>query len=142
MYNWIVPKFAGNADAAKEFLLHYTANFDQACYNSQLYDFPAFKDQVPQLDQWTGADPFGAHPANKLALLKFDDAVKWTTNIGHPGPASTAIGEVFNTFVLPNMMAKAARGTMKPDEAVADAEKQVKTIFDKWRRQGLVGGTK
>ncbi len=141
MYNWIVPKFAKGADAAKEFLLHYTNNFDQASYNSQLYDFPAFKDRVPRLDDWTASDPFGAKPADKLALLKFDDAVKWTTNIGHPGPASTAIGEVFGTFVLPNMMAAAARGT-KPDEAVATAEKQVKTIFDKWRQKGLVGGTK
>lgn len=142
MYNWIVPKFAKNADAAKEFLLHYTANFDQACYYSKLYDFPAFKDRVPHLDDWVATDPFGSHPTNKLALLKFEDAVTWTTNIGHPGPANTAIGEVFNTYVLPNMMAKAARGDMTPAAAVADAEKQVKTIFDKWRRQGLVGGTK
>jgi ABC-type glycerol-3-phosphate transport system substrate-binding protein len=142
MYNWIVPKFAKNPDAAKEFLLHYTNNFDQATYNSKLYDFPAFKDRVPQLDAWLGNDPFGAHPSNKLSLLKFDDAVKWTTNIGHPGPANTAIGEVFNTYVLPNMMASAARGTATPQAAVEAADKQLKTIFDKWRKQGLVGGTK
>ena len=142
MYNWIVPKFAKNPDAAKEFLIHYTANFDQAAYNSHLYDFPAFKERVPQLDSWLATDPFGSNPANKLGLLKFDDAVTWTTNIGHPGPANTAIGEVFNTFVLPNMMASAARGAKTPAAAVADAEKQVKVIFDKWRRQGLVGGTK
>src|SRR5205085_2780363 len=110
MYNWIAPKFAKNPDAAKEFLIHYTANFDQAAYNSHLYDFPAFKERVPQLDSWLATDPFGSNPANKLGLLKFDDAVTWTTNIGHPGPANTAIGEVFNTFVLPNMMASAARG--------------------------------
>lgn len=142
MYNWAVPKYAKNPDAAKEFLLHYTNNFDQASYNSHLYDFPAFKDRVPQLDQWLADDPFGAHPADKLSLLKFDDAVTWTTNIGHPGPANTAIGEVFNTFVLPNMMAKAARGQATPAAAVAAADKQVRAIFDKWRRQGLVGGTK
>src|SRR6266498_2860566 len=41
MYNWITPKHARNVDAAKEFLLHYTANFASACWHSKLYDFPA-----------------------------------------------------------------------------------------------------
>ena len=40
LYNWIIPKHAANADAAKEFLLHYTANFASATYHSKLYDFP------------------------------------------------------------------------------------------------------
>jgi ABC-type glycerol-3-phosphate transport system substrate-binding protein len=142
LYNWIIPKFATNVDAANNFLLHYTANFDSACYNSELYDFPAFKNRVPHLDEWLANDPYGAKPADKLSLLKFDDAVTWSTNIGHPGPANTAIGEVFNTFVLPTMFAKAARGELSPQAAVTDADQQIKAIFDKWRKQGLVGGTK
>lgn len=138
MYNWIVPKFASNAGAAKEFLLHYTANFGAATYNSELYDFPAFPSRAPDLAEWLGADPFGAQPKDKLALLK--NAVDWSTNIGHPGPANTAIGEVFGTFVIPNMYAKAVRGELSPQQAVAEAEQQVKAIFEKWRAKGLVGG--
>jgi multiple sugar transport system substrate-binding protein len=138
MYNWIVPNHARNVDAAKEFLLHYTANWPSATYHSKLYDLPAYPRLVPQLNGWLDRDPFGAKPENKLGVLK--NAIEWSTNIGHPGPANTAIGEVFATFVIPNMFAKAARGEMSPEQAVADAERQIKPIFDKWRRRGLVGG--
>jgi multiple sugar transport system substrate-binding protein len=142
LYNWIVPNHAANPDAAKEFLLHYTANYDHACYNSKLYDFPAFVDRVPNLDPWVSEDPFGSNPADKLAFLTFDDAVTWTTNIGHPGPTNPAIGEVFGTNIIPNMLAMVARGEANPEESVAQAESQIRAIFDRWRSQGLVGGTR
>jgi ABC-type glycerol-3-phosphate transport system substrate-binding protein len=138
LYNWIIPKHAKAVDTAKEFLLHYTANFASATYASKLYDFPAWEGLAPSRKAWLESDPFGAKPADKLKLLS--DALPWSTNIGHPGPASTAIGEVFNTFVIPNMFARAARGEASPQQTVADAEKQVKAIFDKWRAAGLVGG--
>ena len=139
LYNWIIPKHAANADAAKEFLLYYTENFASATWHSKLYDFPAFAERVPQLDGWLAKDPYGANPADKLAFLK--DATSWSTNIGYPGPSNTAIGEVFGTFVIPNMFASAARGEASPKEAVAQAETQIKPIFEKWRKRGLVGGT-
>jgi len=138
MYNWITPKYSKNVDAAKEFLLHYTENYAQATDNSKLYDFPAFADRVPKLDAWLDKDPFGGRPRDLLAVLK--DATDWSTNVGHPGPASTAIGEVFGTFVIPNMFATAARGRKSPQQAVADAEAQMKPIFEKWKRRGLIGG--
>ena len=40
-----------------------------------------------------------------------------------------------------NMMANAARG-MKPETAVTQAETLTKAIFEKWRKKGLVGGTR
>jgi hypothetical protein len=138
LYNWIIPKHAKGVDAAKEFLLHYTSNFAGATYNSKLYDFCAWDKLTPSRDAWLTSDPFGSQPADKLKFLT--NALPWSTNIGHPGPASTAIGEVFNTFVIPNMFAKAARGEASPQQAVADAEKQVTAIFEKWRAAGLVGG--
>ena len=73
----------------------------------------------------------------KLAVLK--DAEKWSTNVGHPGPANPAEGEVFATFILPNMLANAARG-MKAETAVEQAEFLVKRVFANWRKKGLVGG--
>jgi ABC-type glycerol-3-phosphate transport system substrate-binding protein len=136
MYNWIVPSFSPNVDAAKEFLLHYTANLPSVTYHSKLYDFPAFPDAVPELDGWLTKDPFGANPPDKLAVLK--DSLDWCTNIGHPGPASPAIGEVLYTFVIPNMYARAARGELSPQQSVAEAEKQINAIFRNWRSRGLV----
>lgn len=138
LYNWIVPNHATGVDAAKEFLLHYTANFASATYHSKLYDFCAWDERTPNLKDWLGKDPFGAKPADKLSFLA--DAVPWSANIGHPGPASTAIGEVFNTFVIPNMFARAVRGEASPQQSVTEAANQVQSIFDKWRSRGLVGG--
>ena len=136
LYNWIVPKYARNADAAKEFLLHYTENYASATYNSKLYDFCAYSGRTPALEAWLANDPFGSTPANKLAFLK--DATKFSTNIGYPGPANTAEGEVFNTFIIPNMFARVARGEQSAKDSVATAETAVNAVFTKWRAQGLV----
>lgn len=138
MYNWIVPKHAKNADASKEFLLHYTQNYAAATYASKLYDFCAWDKLTPNLNTWLGSDPFGSKPADKLKLLA--DGTKWSTNIGAPGPANPAEGEVFSTFIIPNMFARVARGETTAKQAVMDAENQINPIFAKWRAKGLVGG--
>jgi spermidine/putrescine-binding protein len=137
--SYLIPKFAKNVDKAKEFLLFMADHSKEVATNSQLYDFSAFKKGAvwSELPGWLDNDPFKSQPANKLSLLK--TAEKWSTNVGHPGPANAAESEVFNTFVLPNMMADVTRGT-SAKEAVAKAEVQVKAIFAKWRKQGLVGG--
>ncbi|MBG0567930.1 ABC transporter substrate-binding protein [Actinoplanes aureus] len=137
LYNWIVPKHAANPDAAKEFLLHYTSNFKAATYASKLYDFCSFAERTPELNGWLASDPFGSNPPDKLKLLS--DATKWSVNIGYPGPANTAEGEIFNTFVIPNMFARVARGEQSAAESVAAATSQATAVFDKWRAQGLVG---
>jgi len=139
MYNWIVPDFDGvNVDAAQEFLLHYTENLAPVAWHSRLYDFPAFPERVPQLNEWLDSDPFGANPADKLSVLK--TALDWATNIGHPGPANPAEGQVFGEAIIPVMFAEAARGDKTPAQAVADAETAIKAIFGDWRGRGLVGG--
>ncbi len=136
---YVIPKHAKNPDAAKEFILNLVTNYASATNNSELYTFPAFPSTVPQLDAWLDNDPFGSQPANKLAFLK--EAETWSTTLGHPGPANAAIGEVLDTFIIPKMMAKAARGELSPRDAVIDAENQIKPIFGRWRQRGLVGGT-
>jgi len=138
MYNWLVPKHADNAEAAQEFLLHYTANYARATWESELYDFPGFEKLSPKLPEWLDDDPFGSKPADKLAVLK--DALDWTTNVGYHGYANTAIGEVFGTFIIPNMYARAARGRATAEQAVAGAQAQIEPIFAKWRKKGLIGG--
>src|SRR5215207_1411450 len=124
MYNWIVPEHA--------------ENHARATWESELYDFPAYPKRVPQLNDWLDNDPFGSEPPDKLAVLK--DALDWSTNVGRPGNSNTAIGEVFGTFIVPNMYASAARGRQSPEDAVARAEAQMKPIFAKWRNKGLIGG--
>jgi multiple sugar transport system substrate-binding protein len=159
IYNYMIPKYSKNADLAKEFMLTLVDNYDQAIYASELYNSPAFFDApIPSGNRgypsvagaqkirdlhnaWFDDDPFRIEGEDKGKLATLKNAEEWSTNVGHPGPANPAIGEVFATFVLPNMMANAARG-MDPAMAVSQAETLIKTIFDKWRKKGLVGGTK
>src|SRR3989337_768351 len=97
-------------------------------FQSELYNSPAFCDTpVPSGDRgypavsgakklrdlhnaWFDDDPFALPGEEKGKLKVLKDADKWSTNVGHPGPSSPAVGEIFNTFVLSNMMANAARG--------------------------------
>ncbi|MGA1868757.1 MAG: ABC transporter substrate-binding protein [bacterium] len=157
IYNYIIPKHSKNVDTAKNFLLTLVENYDQAMYYSELYNSPAYFDaSIPSGNRgyaaikgaknlrdlhnaWFDDDPFRIEGEEKGKLAVLKDAEKWSTNIGHPGPANPATGEIFSTFILPNMMANVARG-MKPKLAVEQGETLVKMIFDKWRKKGLVGG--
>ena len=136
---YVIPSYVEGPEleAAQAFLLHLTANYNQAVFNSKLYNFPAFQSTVPQLDGWLAQDPFGSRPANKLEVLSSTwDTATW---LGFPGPANPAVGEVFGTNIIVTMMAEAARGEKPPEQAVADAETQINAIFAKWRDAGLVG---
>jgi multiple sugar transport system substrate-binding protein len=98
-------------------------------------------DLVPELTRdggWLDLDPFGARPVDKMAFMK--GAPEWSSVIGHPGPANAAIGEVFNTFLIPQMFAAVARGEMTPEAAAADAEAKMVPIFERWKAEGLMGG--
>lgn len=136
---YVIPKYVEGPEleAAQAFLLHLTANYNQAVFNAKLYNFPAFPSTVPELDGWLTQDPFGSRPADKLLVL--NTAKDWVTWLGYPGPANPAIGEIFGTNLIVTMMAEAARGEKTPEQAIADAETQVNAIFDKWRDTGLVG---
>ncbi len=139
-YIYVIPNYVEgpSVDAAKAFMLHLTANYNQAVFNSELYNFPAFPSTVPQLDGWVSNDPFGSRPSDKLTLLA--GAKDWVTYLGFPGPSNPAVAEVYNTNIITSMMAKAALGEMTPEEAVAWAEEQIIPIFEKWRERGFVGG--
>ncbi len=136
-----IPNHAEYPDTAKEFILHLVDNYKDACYESKFYNFPAWPSLTPELfaeGGWLDNDPFGSEPPDKLAVLK--DANDWTTNLGWPGPANAAIGEIFNLPILPNMMARAARGEQTAAESVAQAEAEIKEIFERWKGEGLIGG--
>jgi len=150
---WVIWKFSRNPDNAKAFMLDLVDNYRDATVNSKLYNFPSFMGSVAPRGtplaqkpdegrKWVRAavlkDPFGSKPVDKLAVLI--DAEQWSTNPGYPGPANPAIGEIFDTFVIPDMFAKAATGQQTPKQAVEESSRRVKDIFTKWRRLGLVGG--
>jgi len=141
VFIYMIPTYAENQDTAKEFLLHLVENYAEATDQSKLYNFPAWSSTVPDLLQEGGPldnDPYESNPPEKLAVLK--TAEQWTRNLGWPGPANAAIGQIFGEPILPNMMARAARGDLTAQEAVAEAEALITPIFDKARQDGLIGG--
>ena len=141
VFNYQIPNYSQYSDTAREFILHLVGNYDQAANESKFYNFPAFANLAPDLKAdggWLDNDPYGSQPPDKLAVLKTAD--DWTVNLGWPGPANAAIGEIFALPIIPNMMARAARGEQTAQESVAQAETEITEIFEKWRGEGLIGG--
>ncbi len=127
---YAIWKFARNKDGAKEFLAHLIDHYATAFAASEFYNFPCFPATVPDLAKRLAHDP-KADPPSKYAIL--EDAVNWTTNVGYPGYATGAIDQAINTFVIPTMFAKAARGEMAPETAVRDADAEMRRIFERWK---------
>jgi multiple sugar transport system substrate-binding protein len=153
MSGYVVWKFSKNQEAAKEFLTALVDASRESVMASKLYNFPSFYGAVADpgtpmskkhesgaawLAKLCNDDPFGSKPANKLAVLA--DAPKWSTNLGYPGYANPAEGEVFDTYVLTDMFGKAATGALSPKDALAEANTRTKQIFKKWRDKKMVGG--
>jgi multiple sugar transport system substrate-binding protein len=132
-----VPEGSPEFQAAEEFMLHLTANYNQAVFNSELYNFPAFESTVPQLEGWLANDPFGSRPPDKLMTLL--TARDWVTYLGWPGPSNPAVSEIYATNIVPTIFGQAALGQLTPEQAVDELEAQVTDIFEKWRARGLVG---
>ena len=132
---YVIWKFAENIEGAKKFLIDYTANFREAFLAGQFYDFPCFPKTVPDLNKLLANDP-KASPPDKYKVL--EDVLDWATNVGFPGYANAAIDEIFNTWVLNVMFAKAASGSATPEEALKEAVAACQRIFAKWKERGLV----
>ncbi|HZW99041.1 MAG TPA: extracellular solute-binding protein [Trueperaceae bacterium] len=155
IYNYIVPQHAQNPDAAQQFILDLAENYDQAMYHSKLYNSASFQDtpvagngDYPTVDgastlrdlhdAWFTNDPFKLPNEADGKLLPLLNATEWTTNVGHPGVCSPAVAEVYNTFVVPNMFARAVRGDQTPEESIRTAAGEANAIFTAWRERGLV----
>jgi multiple sugar transport system substrate-binding protein len=135
MQCYVVWKFAQNVEGAKKFLVDYVTNFREAFVAGEFYDFPCFEKTVPDLPKLIANDP-KAHPPDKYKVL--EDVIQWATNVGYPGYANAAIDEIFGTWVINTMFAKAASGAATPEEALKEGEEACNRIFAKWRERGLV----
>ena len=132
---YVIWKFAENIDGAKQFLVDYIGNFKQAFLASEYYNFPCFMQTVPDFKSLIANDP-NAKPADKYKIL--EDSLEWVTNVGYPGYANAAIDEIFSTWVISTMFAQAASGKLSPEDAMNQADQEVKRIFKKWKDKGKV----
>ena len=132
---YVIWKFADNIDGAKQFLVDYVGEFRKGFVASRFYNFPTFPKTVPDLQELIASD-VQANPKDKYRV--FDDVSDWVTNVGYPGIANAAIGELFSNWTISNMFAEAARGKMSPEQAMNAANGEVEKVFAKWKGLGMV----
>ena len=125
---YVIWKFAANIDGAKQFLVDLVGSFGSVFRESEFYNFPCYPTTVPDLTQLLADDK--AEPPGKYKVLT--NVLDWSTNVGYPGYATAGIDEVFNTFVIPTMFARVARGETSPEDAAAAAHKEIERIFARW----------
>jgi multiple sugar transport system substrate-binding protein len=129
-HSWTLWKFAENQVNAMEFMRYFAANFKSSFEKSGGYNMPMNPGWVPEPMPILADDPTNT-PADKLAVVQ--TAPEWSVGFEYPGPNSPAMGEVIQTYIIPDMVAQAATDQLTPEEAVAWAEEQVTRIVKKWQ---------
>jgi len=66
--------------------------------------------------------------------VELKDALHWTPNLGVPGIASPAYMEIFNSSVVPRMIARMLKGEQSPEDAAATGAAEMQRIVDKWKQ--------
>ena len=128
-------QFASNIEAAQQFLIDYIGHSRQALLASQFFLLPVFPQAVPDLKALLANDA-AANPLDKYQVLA--DAGDWNVNLGYPGYSNAAMGEMFETRLISKMFAAVASDKMTPQEALDQADQEVRKIYDKWRALGKV----
>jgi multiple sugar transport system substrate-binding protein len=130
-------KFAQNKAAAKKFMADLEINYKEAFAASKFYNFPTFPGALPfkRIQKLAAADTH--KPRGKYQVLT-TIAQKYTVNPGYPGYTNAAFSEVFGKFLIPKMFAEVSQGKMSAANAVSAADKEIKSIYAKWRRLGKI----
>jgi multiple sugar transport system substrate-binding protein len=129
----VVWKYAQNQEGAKKFLADLIDSSRMGYEQSKGCNFPIYPKTVPDLIVRLEKDP-QASPSYKYVELQ--DALHWTPNLGVPGIATPAYMEIFNTSVVPKMVARVLKSEQSPEDAAATAAAEIKRIVDKWKQVG------
>ena len=136
---YVIWKFSKNKALAKKYLVDQQVAYQQHFVQSKFYNFPgwtgAVKGGFKGMKRMAAAD---AHkPRGKYTILT-TIAERYTTNAGHPGFSNAAVGEIFDTFLIPQMAAQVAQGKLSADAAARAADREFKKIFRKWKDAKLL----
>lgn len=130
---YTIWRFAKNPEGAQKFLVDYIGRFQEGFLASGFQNMPSFPDSVPNIEQLVGSDSGRVGRYSVLA-----DVPATMTNLGNPGYSNAATDEVRVSGILPAMFARAAAGEVTPEEALDQADKAIRPIFDKWRGAGKI----
>jgi multiple sugar transport system substrate-binding protein len=132
---YFVWNFAKNIEGAKQFLVDYTGHTREGFLASGFQNMPTFPGAARDLAELVGNDA-NATPPDKYSVLA--DGAGWTTNVGNPGYTNAAITEIMGRGLIPTMFARAATGQLTPEDALDQADGEVRHIFQKWKDRGKV----
>jgi multiple sugar transport system substrate-binding protein len=115
-------KFSKNVDVAREFLrwFYEPAQYHEWVMSGDNYNHPVWRD-MENHPVWD-IDP-------KYKPLR--SVIQYSHLYGWPAPADERIQLVTNSYIIPNMVAKAVTNASKPKEAIAWAETEIKRMFEK-----------
>lgn len=115
--------FSKNIDAAKQFLIDYSDDWEGQFTASKGYNNPFLKAHQKKPMPVLGADP-------KLAHLQ--DIANLVQPVGYPGPSSQAAYDSLNTHIVTDMFSGYCTGKKTVDEAIAEAKKRLEASLAKF----------
>ena len=110
-------------------------SYRQGFLASEFIYSPCYLSTVPDLEQLVANDT-QASPPDKYKIVAH--VIDWSTNVGYPGYANAATSEIYDMGLISTMFAHAAIGKMTSDEALTQADQEVRKIFQKWQALGKV----
>ena len=124
-------KFAQNQEGAKKFVGDLVDSSRTGYEQSKGVNLPIYPKTLPdfilRIDKDRNADPpFRYEP------LK--DALHWTPNLGVPGVATPEYMEIFNSSLVPRMVARVLKGEQSAEDAAAAGAAEMQRIADKWKK--------
>ena len=116
--------FSKNIDAARQFLIDYTDNWEDQMTASKGYNNPFLKAHQKKPMPILGTD-------TKLSHLQ--DVANFVQPIGYPGPATQAAFDALNQHVVTDMFTNYCTGKKSADDAIAEAVKRLKDSLAKFK---------
>jgi multiple sugar transport system substrate-binding protein len=123
--------FAQNLEGAKKFAGDLVDSSRAGYEQSKGCNLPIFPKTLPDFIVRIQKDPH-ADPPYKYVELQ--DALHWTPNLGVPGMANPAYMEIFNSSVVPKMVARMLKGEQSAEDAAASGAAEMQRIVDKWKQ--------
>lgn len=115
--------FSKNIDAARQFLIDYSDDWEGQFKASKGYNNPFLKGHQKKPMPVLGEDP-------KLTHLQ--DIANFVQPVGYPGPSSQAAYDALNNHVVTDMFSNFITGKKTADETIAEAKKRLEDSLKKF----------
>ncbi len=116
--------FSKNIDAARQFLLDYSDNWEAEFTASKGYDNPFLKDHLKKPMPVLGSDP---------KLTQLQDLEPVVQAVGYPGPSTKAAYDSLNTHIVTDMFTQFVVQGKSADEAIGNTAKRLKDSLTKFK---------